>query len=106
MESRKSEKRTDERRLQCWAGSGKKEERQPWHYSPAAPGGPPFSRAARGRRAREEDGMARRGGAVRTSEERGDRRDKEPNEPRATTFDQKIGTVQCSIYYKYSLAPF
>ena len=50
--------------------------------------------------------MAQRGEAVRTSEERNDRRDKEPNEPRATTFDQKIGTVQCSIYYKYSLAPF
>jgi len=75
MESEKSEKRTDGWRLQCWAGSGKKEERQPWHYSPAAatPGGPPFSSAARGRRAREEDGMARRSGAVRTSEKRGDR---------------------------------
>ena len=112
MESGKSEKRTDGRRLQCWAGSGKKEERQPWHYSPAAaaPGGPPFSRAARGRRAREEDGMARRGGAVRTSEKRGDRRDKkEPNTPRAAVFDRNIGTAWCSIYSEYSsfrIAPF
>jgi len=114
MESGKSKKRTDGWRLQCWAGSGKKEERQPWHYLPAAPAaaaprGPPFSRAARGRRARKEDGMARRGGAVRTSEKRGDRRDKEPNTPRAAAFDRNIGTARCSIYCEYSsfgIAPF
>ena len=75
----------------------------------AAPGGPPFFRAARGRRAREEDGMALRGGAVRTSEERGDRRDKEPNAPRAAAFDRNTGTARCSIYSEYSsfrIAPF
>ena len=99
MESGKSEKRTDGRRLQCWAGSGEKEERQPWPYPPAASRGPPFSRAARGRRAWEEGGMALRGGAVRTSEERGDRRDKkEPDAPRAAAFDRNIGTAQCTIY--------